>query len=90
MEQSFKASRITKGNLFFPDTLKIDDTKVVFYKGHIIGHDEVVIQREGIGCVNVNMGLLFGNITIETTGGQKILANGFSRSKVKKIRAVLA
>lgn len=89
MAIKFKASHITGGNLIFPDKLEIDDTKIVFYKGHIIGYDEIVIQRESIGCINVNIGLLFGDVTIETKGGQHILANGFTRGDAKKIRDIL-
>ena len=52
MTHTFVASRISgKGNAIFPDKLTIDDDKVTYYKGKIIGYDQSVIMRERIGSV---------------------------------------
>ena len=50
MTYTFVASRISgNGNAIFPDKLIIDDDKVTYYKGKIIGYDQSVIMRERIG-----------------------------------------
>ncbi|MDY6036601.1 MAG: PH domain-containing protein [Paludibacteraceae bacterium] len=89
MSYQFKASHITSGNMLFPDKLEIDDEKVTFYKAKLIGHESTVIQRSAIGSVSLNAGLLFADIIIETKGGQRTVANGFTRSDAKRIQQLL-
>lgn len=89
MSYQFKASHITSGNMLFPDKLEIDDEKVTFYKAKLIGHESTVIQRSAIGSVSLNAGLFFSDIIIETKGGQRTVANGFTRSDAKRIQQLL-
>ena len=89
MSYQFKASHITSGNMLFPDKLEIDDEKVTFYKAKLIGHESTVIQRSAIGSVSLDAGLLFADIIIETKGGQRTVANGFTRSDAKRIQQLL-
>ncbi len=89
MSYQFKASHITSGNMLFPDKLEIDDEKVTFYKAKLIGHESTVIQRSAIGSVSLNVGLFFADIIIETKGGQRTVANGFTRSDAKRIQQLL-
>lgn len=89
MSYQFKASHITSGNMLFPDKLEIDDEKVTFYKAKLIGHESTVIQRSAIGSVSLDAGLLFADIIIETKGGQRTIANGFTRSDAKRIQQLL-
>ena len=89
MSYQFKASHITSGNMLFPDKLEIDDEKVTFYKAKLIGHESTVIQRSAIGSVSLNAGLLFADIIIQTKGGQRTVANGFTRSDAKRIQQLL-
>lgn len=89
MSYKFSASRITGGNVVFPDKLEIDDERVTFYKARLIGYNTTIIQRSNIGSVSLKAGLLFADIVIETNGGQITVANGFSRSDAKKIQQLL-
>jgi hypothetical protein len=89
MTYKFSASRVTGGNVVFPDKLEIDDERVTFYKARLIGYNTTVIQRSNIGSVSLKAGLLFADIVIETNGGQITIANGFSRSDAKKIQQLL-
>ena len=89
MSYQFTASHITSGNVLFPDKLEIDDEKVTFYKAKLIGHESTVIQRSAIGSVSLNVGLFFADIIIETKGGQRTVANGFTRSDAKRIQQLL-
>ena len=89
MTYKFSASRVTGGNVVFPDKLEIDDERVTFYKARLIGYNTTIIQRSNIGSVSLKAGLLFADIVIETNGGQITVANGFSRSDAKKIQQLL-
>lgn len=87
----FSAVRISRAdNLVFPDRLIIDDEKVVFYKGKLIGYDSTTIAREKIGGVSINAEILFADIVIETTGGQRVVAEGFSKHAAKRIQKILS
>ena len=91
MTYTFVASRISgNGNAVFPDKLIIDDDKVTYYKGKIIGYDQSVIMRERIGSVSLSQHLLFGDIIIESKGCQNIHAEGFTRSDAKQILKLLS
>ena len=88
---SFSAVRISKSdNIVFPDRLIVDDEKVVFYKGKLIGYDSTTIVRENIGGVSIKADVLFADIVIETTGGQYIVAEGFSKHDAKTIQKLLS
>ncbi len=89
MTYLFTACHITRGNVFFPDKLEIDDEKVVFYKAQLIGYSNTIIQRNAIGSVSLKAGLFFADIIIETKGGQVTVANGFSRADAKQIQQLL-
>ena len=87
----FEASRISSGdNTIFPDKIEIHRTRVIYYKGTIIGYKAIVIQRDKIASVRIKAGLLFADIIIESTGGGPILARGFVKSDAKRIVALLS
>ena len=91
MKHTFEASRVTGGNVVFPDQLIIDDEaeKVTFRKKKLIGYNETTIRFSSIGSVSRSAGLLFCDVTIETSGGVTILANGFTRSDANDIIRLL-
>ena len=87
MKYTFSASRVTGGTVVFPDQLVIDDNAqmVTYRKKKLIGYDETTIRFSAIGSVSRSAGLLFCDVTIETSGGVTIIANGFSRSDANAI-----
>ena len=91
MKHTFSASRVTGGNVVFPDQIVIDDNAqmVTYRKKKLIGYDETTIRFSAIGSVSRSAGLIFCDVTIETNGGVTILANGFSRSDANAIVKLL-
>ena len=91
MKHTFSASRVTGGNVVFPDQLVIDDNAqmVTYRKKKLIGYDETTIRFSAIGSVSRSAGLIFCDVSIETNGGVTILANGFSRSDANAIVKLL-
>ena len=77
----FQASRFSqKNNVLFPDELIIDTTEecVTYRKFRIIGCDATRVKFDSIASVSVRRNILFADIIIETRGGGKIIAEGFS------------
>lgn len=90
MYYEFTACRVSgDGNAVFPDKLIITDDGVIYRKGRIIGYKEIKIRYSAIGSVSLDKHLLFADIIIETNGGQRITARGFSRSDASMIRDLL-
>ena len=90
MYYEFTASRISvDGNAVFPDKLIITNDGVIYRKGRVIGYKEIKIRYSAIGSVPLDKHLLFADIIIETNGGQRITARGFSRSDASMIRDLL-
>ena len=69
IELNYRSSRLTKGNLFFPDRLVVYDDGIEFRKRGIIGGDEERIPFRQIASVSVRKGMLFADLMFETTGG---------------------
>lgn len=73
----------------YPDMLEIDDHKVVYYKGAVMGYTTIVIYRQNIASVSLHSGLFFADVVIASKGGEWIKARGFSKSKAKEIIRLL-
>lgn len=92
MSKRFQAYRISqKGNILFPDELIIDteDECVTYRKFRIIGCDTTRVNFSSIASVSVRKNILFADIIIETRGGGRIIAEGFSFSDANDIASYL-
>jgi hypothetical protein len=86
----FIAQRISRqNNVLFPDKITVEDSKVTYYKGEIIGYKSIVIFEENIASVTINENILFADVVIESRGGQKITAHGFKKADAKEIMNLL-
>ena len=87
---TFIANRISANhNLLFPDRIDIDDERVVYYKGAIIGYQTTEIQRECISSVRLLSNILFADIIIESSGGRRLEINGLSKSEAREVYRLL-
>lgn len=87
---TFTASRISSDqNALYPDMVEIDDFKVIYYKGYVLGYTTTVIDRYDIASVSLSSGLFFADVIIASKGGERIKARGFSKRKAKEILRIL-
>lgn len=87
----FTANRASSdSNVLYPDILEIDDNRVIYYKGYVLGYTTIVIARHNIASVSLSSGLFFADVIITSKGGEWIRARGFSKSKAKEILRILA
>jgi len=87
---TFVASRWSgDDNAVFPDRLEIDDEKVLFFKGNLVGHNKSIIERSRIASVHLRSGLFFADVVIESFGGREIVARGFAKSDARRILGIL-
>ena len=86
-EKSYRSSRWSSGNLFFPDSLTLANDGMVFRKGALIGSSEERINYRAVASVRINNGIFLSDVCIETSGGsQPIFVNGLWKSEATEIQ----
>ena len=87
---TFAASRISSDqNALYPDMVEIDDYKVIYYKGYVLGYTTTIINRYDIASVSLSSGLSSAAVIIASKGVEWIKARGFSKSRAKEILRIL-
>jgi hypothetical protein len=66
----FRASRLSRGNRWFPTQVLITPTSVVHYTPEVFGRKEHSIHIVHVASVSIDTNLFFSDVIIETTGGQ--------------------
>jgi hypothetical protein len=89
-EKTYRSSRLTSGNFFFPDALVLVNDGIIFRKGSFFGSREEHINYKAVASFRIANGILFSNVLIETTGGsQPIQLNGLWKSEAKELQDAL-
>ena len=88
--ESFKASRLTKGNFLFPTVIEITDTAVVRRLRRWFTVNEMSIHLQRVASVRIETGMLWSDILIESTGGSDpIASHGHYKSDAKRIKELI-
>ena len=66
----FRASRLSRGNRYFPTQVLITPTAVVHYTPEVFGRKEHSIHIVHVASVSIDTNLFFSDVIIETSGGQ--------------------
>ncbi|MCF6277575.1 MAG: PH domain-containing protein [Anaerolineales bacterium] len=87
MDKLYTSSRLTSGNALFPDRVIVADDGIHFIKRRFFGSNEEIITYGKIASVKLNSGIMFADLTLETTGGsQPIFINGLMKSDAREIK----
>ena len=65
----FRASRFSRGNLFFPTQVAVTPVSVVHYKPELFGGREHSMHIAHVASVLIDRNLFFSDVLIESTGG---------------------
>jgi hypothetical protein len=68
-ELVFRASRLTRGNLWFPTQVSVTPSSVVQYTPEFFGAREQSIHLAHVASVLIDRNLFFADIMIESSGG---------------------
>ncbi len=89
-KQVFKASRLTHGNFWFPVRIEITRERVSRVKPRLIGSNEESIPIAKVASVNIETGLIWSAIRIDSSGGSNpILSRGHYKSDARRIRDLI-
>jgi hypothetical protein len=85
--KTYRSSRWSAHNLFFPDSVVLASDGIIFRKGRMFGSSEEHINYRSIASIRATNGLFLSSISIETSGGsQPIFVNGLWKSDARKIQ----
>ena len=86
----FTASRLTRGNFWFPVRIEITQERVVRVKPRLIGGNEESIPISKVASVNITTGLIWSDIRIDSSGGSNpILSHGHRKADARRIRDLI-
>ena len=86
MPTVYHASRLTSGNRIFRSSITVDDNQIKYRKSRWFGSTEEMINCQHVSSCRVQHGMMFSNLTLETSGGsQPIVINGLSHSAADAI-----
>jgi hypothetical protein len=89
-EESFVASRWTRGNLFFPTRIVVNNQRVSRIKPRLFGSNEESIGISQVASVHISTGILWSEIVIESTGGtDPIISHGHRKLDAQRIRDLI-
>jgi hypothetical protein len=88
--EAFTASRLTRGNLWFPTRIVVSPLHVSRVKGRLVGSTEESISISQVASVKISTGMFWSNILIESTGGtDPITSHGHRKADALRIRDLI-
>ena len=86
-DESFSASRLTRGNLFFPTRIVVNSLRVTRVKRKMFSRSEESISISQVASVKISTGIVWSDILIESTGGtDPIASHGHRKADALRIR----
>ena len=86
-EETFSASRWTRGNLWFPTRIVVNPLRVSRLKRRLFGSNEESISISQVASVKISTGVFWSDILIESTGGtDPITSHGHRKADALRIR----
>ena len=86
-EETFSASRWTRGNLWFPTCIVVSPLRVSRVKRRLFGGSEESISISQVASVKISTGVIWSDIVIESSGGtDPITSHGHRKTDALRIR----
>ncbi|AIE83659.1 PH domain-containing protein [Fimbriimonas ginsengisoli] len=88
--ETFKASRLTKGNFLFPTTIEVSEKAVTRRKRSWFSRDEISVSIGKVASVHIQTGLIWSTILIESSGGaDPLTSHGHSKGDATRIKELI-
>lgn len=85
--ETFKASRLTSGNLLFPVQVAVFPERVARRMPRFFGHTEDSISIDLIASVKVVAGVVFADVVLDTSGGSPpVVIHGLFKKDAERLR----
>ena len=88
--ESFRASRLTRGNRLFPTVIEVGDKSVTRRKRSWLSRDEISVSIAKVASVHIKTGMLWSEIRIESSGGtDAMVSHGHRKSDALRIKELI-
>jgi hypothetical protein len=88
--ETFVASRLTTGNLFFPVRIIVTPQHVSRVKPRLFGSSEESIALGKVASVQISAGIIWSEIRIDSSGGSApITSHGHRKADALRIRELI-
>lgn len=89
-DETFTASRWTRGNLWFPTRIVVSPLHISRVKRRLFGRSEESISISQVASVKISTGIFWSDIVIESTGGtDPITSHGHRKADAVRIRELV-
>jgi hypothetical protein len=89
-DESFAASRWTSGNHVFRTRIVVTPQHVLRIKPRFFGQSEESIAIDKVASVQINTGMMWSDIRIDSSGGTNpITSHGHTRKDAQRIRDLI-
>jgi len=89
-KEVFTARRWTRGNHLFPVRIEVSPERVVRVKPGLFSSHEESISMSKVASVNIDTGLLWSDIRIDSAGGaDPIVSHGHTKQDARRIRDLI-
>lgn len=86
----YRASRLSRGNRIFPAQIVVTPDTITHFHPQFIGMTEESIHIAHVSSIKIDTKLLFSDIYIETTGGEKpIVCYGHTKGDAIEVKRVI-
>ena len=86
----FRASRLSRGNRWFPTQVLVTPTAVVHYTPEVFGRKEHSIHIVHVASVSIDTNLFFSDVIIETSGGQTpVICHGHRKADAVRMKQLI-
>lgn len=88
--ETFTASRLTRGNLFFPTRIVVTPLHVSRVKSRLFGTTDESIAIAQVASVQITTGIIWSQIRVDSTGGaDPITSYGHRKADAVRIRELI-
>jgi len=88
--ETFAASRWTRGNRLFPTRIVVNQLRVSRVKSRLFGSNEESIAISQVASVHIATGMIWSNITIESSAGtDPLTSHGHRKADAIRIRDLI-
>jgi hypothetical protein len=86
----FRASRLSRGNLWFPTQVAVTPTSVVHYTPEMVGGREHSMHISHVASVLIDRNLFFSDVLIESSGGTSpVRCHGHRKADAVEIKRLI-
>jgi hypothetical protein len=86
----FRASRLSRGNFWFPTQVAVTPTSIVHYTPQLVGGREQSMHLAHVASVLIDRNLFFADVMIESSGGASpVRCHGHRKSDAVKMKRLI-